>query len=134
MCNLSPKKDELNKRQKYKLIVPIFLSQWPCWIFGTEFKPSFYLLLTLVTLSFQEGLVASYLFLENYYFMLQLYTHCTHLCKMWKPNVYILKNVHILYRMWKECVYTEYETNTVLHFLGELGRKSLSLSLTHKQE
>ena len=52
---------------------------------------------------------------------------------MWKPDVYILKNVHILYMMWKEYVYTEYETNTVLYFLGELGSNSLSLSLSLSQ-
>jgi len=48
---------------------------------------------------------------------------------MWKPDVYIFKNIHILYMMWKECVYTEYETKTILYFLGELGSNSLSLSL-----
>ena len=37
---------------------------------------------------------------------------------------------YILYMMWKECVYPEYETITILYFLGESCSKSLSLSLS----
>ena len=40
------------------------------------------------------------------------------------------KNDHILYMMWKECVYPEYETIMILYFLGESCSKSLSLSLS----
>ena len=40
---------------------------------------------------------------------------------------------YILYMMWKECVYPEYETITILYFLGESCSKSLSLSLSLSQ-
>ena len=87
-------------------MVPIFLSYWPCWIFGIESKPNFYILLTLVTLSFQEGLVVCQLFLGNYYFTLQLYTQCTHGVKCGNQMSTFLK-ISTFYIWCERSVYTQ---------------------------